>query len=277
MGHRYCERQRLASFFYQYICSTAADLIVGQEIKQFKGDQADSAEASLRNVKWKGRVNPCARGPNGGASAGTFVGARAHVGIMEADDFEPNDVHPRVQFQKVGAICKGGLHVGSTYLYDRVGPTHPTNVDVLDHTARRLCSLSGPWILGGDFNCEPQELIDTGVVDLVDGVIHAPADDTCGKKVFDFFVVSKCLSPAIFSVNVVADGLLNPHCPVRMLVRAAPRAMLVQRIKAPKGFQAKLPFGPPAYEQTVEAAAANTLFSGNMVDPPLPPSTSLSL
>ena len=204
--------------------------------------------------------------PQGGASAGTLVGSRAHIGMLEADDFEPHDVHPRFQLQKVGAICKGGIHMGSLYLQDCVGPTHPANIDILDHVARRLSALAGPWIIGGDFNCEPEELINTGFVDLVGGVVHAPADVTCGGKRYDYFVVSSDLSPAIFSVNAVADGSFSPHCPVRMLIRATPRAMLVRHLKAPRGFSARLPFGPPTLDHVKEAATANALFKSEVVE-----------
>ena len=101
----------------------------------------------------------------------------------------------------------------------------------------------------------------TGFVDLVGGVIHAPADVTCGNKRYDFFVVSAGLSPAVYSVNSVADGAFNPHCPVRMLLRAFPRAMMVRRLKAPREFSARLPFGPPTLERTSRATCASTLLS----------------
>ena len=250
------------SSLFEFIGSTSADIIVGQETKRFIGDQVTAAEASLRNIKWKGRVNPCTYGPQGGASAGTFVGARAHIGLSDADDFEWQDFHPRVQLQKVGALCKGGFHAGSMYLRDRVGPSHPSNLDVLDYAARRISALTGPWIIGGDFNCDPAALAETGFVDLIGGVIHAPSDATCGKRTYDYFVVSRDLSPAVYSVHAVADGPCRPHCPVRMLVRAAPRAMLVRHLKAPRGFPARLPHGPPTLEDTLEATKAYALFSG---------------
>ena len=60
---------------------------------------------------------------------------------------------------------KGGVHCGSPYLYSmkgKGGVQAQCNLDMLDSMAFTLNGLVGPWILGGDWNCTPQELADTG-------------------------------------------------------------------------------------------------------------------
>ena len=92
--------------------------------------------------------------------------------------------------------------------------------------------------------CTPQQLSATGFPELVGGVIQAPRDSTCGAKILDFFVVSRDLAPAVLAVHCVADGLFQPHVPVRLLLRASPRAERIRVLKAPRGFPAILPHGP---------------------------------
>ena len=70
------------------------------------------------------------------------------------------------------------MHIGSTYLVDSVGPSHATNLAILDSVAGCLNAVAGPWVIGGDFNCTPEELEKTGFLKLVDGVVHSSATPT---------------------------------------------------------------------------------------------------
>ena len=85
--------------------------------------------------------------PTGARRLARLYGVRSHIGLDHADGTAHKDIHPRVQLHKVGAVCNGGVHIGTVYLHDRLGPTHPSNIDVLDVAARRLSLLSGPWVL----------------------------------------------------------------------------------------------------------------------------------
>jgi hypothetical protein len=89
----------------------------------------------------------------------------------------------------MGAICRGGIHIGSMYLHDIVGPSNPRNIAVLQHIALSLSNLAGGWILGGDWNCTPEELRATGWLKLIGAEIQAPNGATCNGKVYDYFVV----------------------------------------------------------------------------------------
>ena len=121
----------------------------------------------------------------------------------------------RFQLQRVGAVCRGGLHLGSIYLVDKIGPAAPMHLAVLDKAAEKLSTIKGPWIIGGDFNSTPEELAEIGFLDLVQGVAHYPSEPTCGRKIFDYFIVSKHLSSSVYAVRPVVDGASKPHCSVR--------------------------------------------------------------
>ena len=62
----------------------------------------------------------------------------------------------------------------------------------------------------------------------------------------DYFVVSECLSQAwaIVAACVIGDQTFGPHSPVRLIVKANSRTVMVKQLKVPVGFSADLPFGP---------------------------------
>ena len=126
---------------------------------------------------------------------------------------ESQHLHPQGHFtmNRVGAMGKGGCHLGTPYCFSGVGITHKSNLDLLESMAHTLSGLIGPWILGGDWNCTPQELEETGWVRRVGGVIHAPEAATCNGKTYDFFVVANCIAEQVVGTLImkalVAPGL----------------------------------------------------------------------
>ena len=76
----------------------------------------------------------------------------------------------------------------------------------------------------------------------------APKANTCNQRVIGFFVVSDGLRQAAPAAYTVGDGGFYPHCPVRLLLRGRARAAVVRMLKAPLGFGALLPHGPPVKE-----------------------------
>ena len=57
------------------------------------------------------------------------------------------------------------MHVYSVYLVDGVGLSE-VNLSVLAEVAAVLGILSGPWIVAGDRNVNPQFLLDSGWLDV---------------------------------------------------------------------------------------------------------------
>ena len=71
-------------------------------------------------------------------------------------------------------MCKGGIHFGSCYLQCNWGHNRTFNLDLLQCMGALLATLSGPWIIGGDWQCPPDELRSTGWLKTVKGVNYAP-------------------------------------------------------------------------------------------------------
>ena len=112
----------------------------------------------------------------------------------------------------IGAVCKGGIHFGSCYLHCNWEHNRAFNLDLLQCISAMTATLRGPWILGGDWQCTPDELRSTGWLRIVKGVIYAPEAPTCGDRVIDYFVVSESLAQAwaIVAACVVGDQEFGP-------------------------------------------------------------------
>ena len=96
----------------------------------------------------------------------------------------------------------------------------PDNRSFLEGTAAELARLTGPWIIGTDANMNPDELRQSGWLELVNGRLVAPELATCGSATFDYFIVSKSLSTVVHGVQVLDDAGTFPHSPARLLLNA---------------------------------------------------------
>jgi len=165
----------------EYLKATTADFVVGQEAKRAGKNDCSHAESAARTAGWKTSVTPCLTTRAMGKSAGVAVAARARVGLSDADPVTlTQHLHDAGRFgmKHVGAVRTGGFHLGSLYLYHTIGVRAEANLNLLETVACTLAGLKGPWCIGGDFNCTPSQLIDTGWLAKVGGVIHYPADAT---------------------------------------------------------------------------------------------------
>ena len=115
----------------------------------------------------------------------------------------------------------------------------------------------------GDFICDPNAPAESGFVDLICEAIHAPDDFTCGNMTYDYFIVSRGLSAIVHSVKVISNSLFHSHCAVGIFLRTSPRSMLVRALKAPRGFPARLPFGPDNHRTVAAASTANEIAVGS--------------
>ena len=161
-----------------------------------------------------------------------------------SDDLIPEGVQHRVAFSHVGAIVKGGLHLGSVWLRDTEGMTDE-NMAILQAVSQALTKLKGPWILGGDWNMPPEELMKSGWVDSIEGVIVATKSNTCNNSVFDYFVVSAKLRHAVRGIQLVNDHAFSPHHPARMYIDGNARRKQARRIRKPTKIPGILPHGQP--------------------------------
>ena len=100
----------------EVLASSAADFMAIQESKVELQEKANKeATAKGQGQGWKVSINPCSFGESGGKSAGVAVGCRKHIGMDESfEDAElPDELRGRCTVKRVGAVCKGGIHLAS--------------------------------------------------------------------------------------------------------------------------------------------------------------------
>jgi len=202
----------------EYMHRTSADVVLVAETK-VPAQETALAEQVARGDKWNVALQPCVVSAVGGRSSGVAVGVRKHIGLSMPTSFEAAEHYQmpgRFTLRRIGAICKGGVHVGSVYLKDTIGVHAQHNLDTLHGMMLALKAVRGPWCVGGDWNCTPEELEATGWLKLVGGVIKAPPTPTCNGRVIDFFVVSSSLDHAALMVRAVSDARLI-HCTSRRM------------------------------------------------------------
>ena len=218
-----------------------------QEAKIPKESITDTEQAA-RNKGWSTAINLCIITTAEGKSAGTAVGSRTQIGSKNSFADEGGDLQLQARFQMkhFGAVCKGGIHFGSCYLHCNWDANRKFNLDLLEAIGARIGTLRGPWIIGGDWQCPPDDLRETGWLKTVKGTIYAPTAPTCGDRALDYFVVSEGLAQAgaIVAACTVGDAGFKPHSPSRLIVKADARAVMVRQLKVPVGFGASLPYGP---------------------------------
>ena len=114
------------------------------------------------------------------------------------------------------------------------------------------------WVIGGDFNCTPEELKAIGWFQLVGGVTVRPNSPTCNDRTIDFFVVSKEMAHVVVGAWFVGDAGPKPHSPVRLVIKAKPNSVMMKTLKPPLAIGPDLPFGPaPFYEEPVHMEASD--------------------
>ena len=90
-----------------------------QETRVADGDTLRAAEQTARISKWNLTLAPCRVTECGGKSAGVAVATKSHIGMAVTEPGKLSQgLHQQGRFaiRRVGAICRGGLHLGSTYL-----------------------------------------------------------------------------------------------------------------------------------------------------------------
>ncbi len=108
----------------------------------------------------------------------------------------------------------------------------------------KVVSLLGlPFVIGGDWQCTPEELARSGVLRAIGGSIAAPTapTNTVSGRVIDFFVVADSISRFVRTVEVSCEAAFTPHLPVVLRLRC-PRALgATTRVVQPRIFSAEHP------------------------------------
>ncbi|CAK0830723.1 unnamed protein product, partial [Prorocentrum cordatum] len=108
------------------------------------------------------------------------------------------------------------VYVISVYLTTKIGMVEP-NVSYLGGLLQLVSLLPGPWVAGGGWNMEPQDLQEWAR--RVRGVVAATGEATCGSSKLDFFICSQTLASSGMEVVSVLGTPVCTHVPVLLKLR----------------------------------------------------------
>ena len=156
---------------HAYLEQSGADVCFIQE-SRVAGDSRLAAERRAAAAKWSLTLEDAKPTTAGSHSAGVGIVVRSHLGHA-ASPLTVCDVslELRAKFSWMGGFAKGGLHQISVYFWTGEGPSR-RNLELLQSLAKAIRRLHGPWVLAADWNFSPQQLSDTGWLELVGGRVQ---------------------------------------------------------------------------------------------------------
>ncbi len=225
-----------------------------QEHHAQAGEVAD-LQAGAEASGWTTAVTAATQGSGGGASAGAAVAVPAHRqwGCPQNQrwDFSPKGSPGRITAMWVRACTTVGLLIISVYGWDKEGMS-PRNIALLEAALALAHSFGCPWLIGGDLNVCPDELMAAAwrLLERAGAVVRAPPRPTHypGKgeaRVLDFFLVDSRIDSAVLGVDINEVVAGKPHRAVSIRLRRGACGGLVQTIRPPRAVPRERPIGCP--------------------------------
>jgi len=168
------------------IKATTADVLFLQE-HRITEDQIAEKSSVLAEMGWRSAWPPAVRTSEDHndarcTSGGTAILTRWYIGLGPADESKPKEFALQPGRLTAAAIHVPGLCrivVYAAYFVCGVGWS-ALNRDLADIIARHCIGHGRPWIIGADWNMDPDELAQTGFPDNISATILAPTnEDTC--------------------------------------------------------------------------------------------------
>ena len=222
------------------------------DLEHLADKQAQAADTGYRGF-WAAGISNEAGGE--GTTGGVAVLAKAHYTITLPPSLSSPVIIPgRLAAAHVHSFIPGGIVFISAYFKDSVG-WNPQNASIVWQLVQFLAVLNGkqvPWVIGADWNMEPDVLMQTDWVSSIGGVIYTPKVTTCrqaapGSK-YDYFITSSWLVPVLGpTLRVQEDASTYPHLPVSISIAVASRPVWARALRQPKRFPAVPPIGCSRY------------------------------
>ena len=192
-------------------------------------------------------INPCT-GQGQTASAGTAVAAQWHWGLgSPAATDGPHLVTGRVSLMVWNGALVGGILAGTVYCQDGAGAAG--NWHILGPLGEALTAMGRPFVIGGDWNMEPNELDGSGWPARIGPELVRPRGvngtrrTTGGLRMYDYFAVSTSLLGRVLECTVL-DWPTSPHHPVGLRLRCGGPEAKVRTLHSPRAFPREAPVGP---------------------------------
>jgi hypothetical protein len=183
----------------------------------------DVAARQLGKQGWRVYSTPAQQASKEtGSSAGAWVLAKKNL-TTHGRHCKPGNAWPDSTLQGHFASCIAraanlDFLIGAVYLESGVGTTGGNNPERLEALASHLGTMKIPFILGGDWNATPQEMV--AFATFIKGVIITPGnvEMTCTSgagRMLDYVIVSNSLACQV-EVAADLDSPWAPHCGLRI-------------------------------------------------------------
>ena len=150
------------------------------------------ARAAAQRAGW--RAHFAATGPapaRGGASGGVAIMVRRPLGSRTIAWPEAEEQHARGRLVACTHPCGRGQQIVAISIYGVVHAGVAGNTDLLRTLFQFIYRLRhGAWIIGGDWNLTPEELMSFGLARASRGRIQSPGRQDSGEcREIDYFLV----------------------------------------------------------------------------------------
>ena len=227
----------------RYLNTSEADVIFAQETHAMYC-KLPEVQADALDMGWRGQWLAAEPTPDGGSEGGVAVLTRTNIQCTQAPFLQRGEiVAGRAVAGLVQAGRPGGLVCISIYLATAEGRS-PRNLAILWEVwkyVKRVTAEGYAWIIAGDFNMPPEELLASNWLHLITGACVATTEATCLQsqpgRVLDYFIVHKSLSDATsFNIDVLIDSSVWPHQPVRLQLPKGRMPLEKRLLKQPRNF-----------------------------------------
>ncbi len=233
--------------------ATLAALLVQEH--HGRGDSLADLQAGAKARGMKLAPNEATVGKGGGRSAGVGVAAPSHRGwggvLAPRWDLSPRESPGRLAGAWLQAGPRGGLVALSIYCWPSEGMS-ARNVALITRALEVAAACGSAWVIGGDFNATPSELVATAgrLLDRAGAVVNAPSQPTCypavgAARTLDFFLVDARIASAVSQAEILEEVRGSPHRAVVVRIKGREVGGLVQMIQKPRMFPRQRPVGCP--------------------------------
>ncbi len=206
---------------------------------------------------------------------GTALMTREPTGIRPAAR-RPNWAEGRMS---VGTIMLNGSEVTLISIYAISGAPLARQMELIKVLAETVRLLARPFIAGGDWQVQPEELASTRIEAALDCVICAPRFGTnllSGRKL-DYFVASCSLLDGGWDTRVHFGCGLATHAPSSLILRASRTPTPTRRLTQPRPLPVHRPLGPSGVKAGVDWSTWRAMDVAENVQPRSLEAVSLAL
>ncbi len=233
-----------------FLCRTDADVVLAQEHHIPPCHIAEASDWAMRH-RWQSIFLPAQLTQEGGWSAGVAILARPHAALSAPRVGSETVVPHRVLAACIEPPGHRQILILSIYLKDGAGLS-AQNLGYLAAagTCINMHGPNHPFLVGGDFQLDPQDMARAGFGEHVGATLitSAAARGTCRStrsfSEIDYFYIQNSLALGVKSISTVEGAGTRPHVPVAVDFHPRITSTRALFLRLPPPLPSERVFGP---------------------------------